>query len=113
MRMLLSCIYCGVVAACTGGCAPANSPKIDAQPAPSTTGEILAVRPIAPPPPDGPVRAALPVGVDSGQRASVEFIVRTDDGSTLSIVQNNGPGFQAGDRVVILRGDRTRLARPG
>ena len=43
----------------------------------------------------------------------MEFIVRADDGATLSIVQTNEPGFRKGDRVIILRDDRTRLARPG
>ena len=52
-------------------------------------------------------------GHDDGSRSLVEFIVRVDDGATLSIVQTNEPGFRTGDRVVILRDDRTRLARPG
>ena len=71
------------------------------------------MRPIATFPPDGPARAALIAGRGSGELASAEFIVGMDDGSTLSIVQNNEPGFHAGDRVVILHGGRTRLARPG
>jgi outer membrane lipoprotein SlyB len=43
----------------------------------------------------------------------IEIIVRADDGATLSIVQTNDPGFRKGDRVIILRDDQTRLARPG
>jgi hypothetical protein len=59
--------------------------------------------------------------VDSGgmQTASnseaaplTEFIVRTDDGATLSVVQANTIGLHPGDRVVILRDASTRLARP-
>jgi outer membrane lipoprotein SlyB len=63
-----------------------------------------------------PLRAALLAdagGHDDGNRSLVEFIVRVDDGATLSIVQTNEPDFRKGDRVIILRDDRTRLARPG
>ncbi len=42
-----------------------------------------------------------------------EFIVRTDDGAILSVVQTNEAGFHVGDRVIILRGEQARLARPG
>ena len=62
-----------------------------------------------------PLRAALLAdgnGYDGGNGSQVEFIVRSDEGATLSIVQANEPGFRKGDRVVILRDDRTRLARP-
>lgn len=43
----------------------------------------------------------------------VEFIVRTEDGTTLSIVQANDTDFRLGDRVVILRTNETRLAPSG
>ena len=95
-------------------CAPAPSSKVLVPPAPFASGRILLARPVAAPAADGPLRAVLfEEAGGAGQAAPVEFIVRTDDGLTLSIVQDNGPGFQAGDRVVILRGDRARLARPG
>ena len=38
---------------------------------------------------------------------------RKHGGAVLSIVQQNDAGFRAGDRVVIMRDDQTRLARPG
>lgn len=64
-----------------------------------------------------PWRAALladgAAGETQGGEPLVEFIVRADEGETLSIVQGNEPGFHTGDRVVILRDDRTRLTRPG
>lgn len=64
-----------------------------------------------------PWRAALladgAAGEPQGREPLVEFIIRADDGETLSIVQGNEPGFHAGDRVVILRDDRTHLTRPG
>lgn len=72
------------------------------------------MRPVPPPAMARPLRAVLFAGDEgAGQGAMVEFIVRTDEGATLSIVQDNGAGLHAGDRVVVLRGGRTRLARPG
>jgi outer membrane lipoprotein SlyB len=47
-----------------------------------------------------------------GGEPLAEFIVRADDGATLSIVQANDQGFRMGDRVVIVRAAQTRLARP-
>ena len=69
---------------------------------------------------DNPWRAALlkasagaaPATADQST-ALMEFIVRADDGATLSIVQPNGPGLHAGDRVLIERDSNTHLARPG
>ena len=72
------------------------------------------MRPVVTPVADGLSWAALLAGSDSSDRgASVEFIVRTDGGAILSVVQGNESGFHAGDRVVILHGDRARLAWPG
>jgi outer membrane lipoprotein SlyB len=42
---------------------------------------------------------------------AVEFIIREDNGQTISVVQTNEEGFQAGERVVLTRGARTRIAR--
>ena len=59
------------------------------------------------------VRASLLTG-GSGRndttQALVEFIVRADDGATLSIVQPNDADLRTGDRVLVERGDQTRLA---
>ncbi|HEY8612854.1 MAG TPA: glycine zipper 2TM domain-containing protein [Roseomonas sp.] len=52
---------------------------------------------------------AIGTGVSSGQ--AVEFTVREDTGGDFQVVQTNEEGLQAGDRVVISRGDRTRLSR--
>ncbi|MGC8524556.1 MAG: glycine zipper 2TM domain-containing protein [Acidibrevibacterium sp.] len=41
---------------------------------------------------------------------AVEFIIRQDDGQTISVVQTNENNFRPGQRVAIIRGDRTRLA---
>ena len=52
---------------------------------------------------------ALGSGVSTAQ--AVEFTVREDTGGDFQTVQTNEEGLQAGDRVVISRGDRTRLSR--
>ncbi len=41
---------------------------------------------------------------------AVEFIIRQDDGQTISVVQTNENNFRPGQRVAIIRSDRTRLA---
>ncbi len=43
--------------------------------------------------------------------AAIEFIIREDDGQTISVVQTNEDGFRPGERVVLTRGARTRLQR--
>jgi outer membrane lipoprotein SlyB len=52
---------------------------------------------------------AIERGVTTGQ--AIEFTVREDRGGDFQVVQTNEEGLQAGDRVVISRGDRTRLSR--
>ena len=54
------------------------------------------------------------VTASSAAAAPVEFIVRKDDGSTISVVQTDAANFHPGDRVMLTGGARTRLARvPG
>jgi outer membrane lipoprotein SlyB len=50
---------------------------------------------------------------DDAHRQPTEFIVRTDAGSTISVVQTNEFGFHPGDRIIILHDDRTHIGRPG
>jgi hypothetical protein len=97
------------------GCAPANPPKLVPQSATTSAGTILSMRAVYAHASDDPLRAVL---LSDGTRANgtrslVEFIVRADDGATLSIVQVNEAGFHSGDRVVILHDESTHLARPG
>jgi hypothetical protein len=100
------------------GCAPDQPPQAVATPPAPASGSaiILSMRTVnrgAVPPSMRPVLLIDNVGTDDAGGSLAEFIVRTDDGATLSIVQTNEPGFHTGDRVVIVRGTRTRLARPG
>ena len=52
---------------------------------------------------------AIEGGVGGGQ--AIEFVIREDRGGDIAVVQTNEEGLQVGDRVVINRGDRTRLSR--
>jgi len=67
--------------------------------------------------PAGGARARIVsvVGGGAGQRdtrAAVEFIIRTDDGQTISVVQANEDRFRPGERVLLARGGaRTRIQR--
>jgi outer membrane lipoprotein SlyB len=110
------CLLNLVTLAGLAGCVPANPPKVAVQPASVGAGTILSMRAVDAHADMEPLRAALLAGggnPDDGGRPLLEFIVRADDGATLSIVQTNEPGFRKGDRVIILRDDQTRLARPG
>lgn len=42
---------------------------------------------------------------------AVEFIIREDSGNTIAVVQTNEENFRPGDRVILTRGARTRIAR--
>lgn len=51
---------------------------------------------------------AIEGGMSRGN--AVEFIIREDNGQTISVVQTNEEHFREGDRVVLTRGARTRIA---
>jgi outer membrane lipoprotein SlyB len=53
------------------------------------------------------------VASDDAPRQPTEFIIRTDAGSTISVVQTDEFGFHPGDRIIILHDDHTHLGRPG
>ena len=121
LRYLTLCL--GLVAmAALAGCAPTNpatlASKTSGQPATTRNGTILSMRQVIVPVGQDSWRKLLVDRVDM-QRADdsrtgplTEFIVRTDDGITLSIVQANALGLHPGDRVVILRDTGAHLARP-
>lgn len=99
-------------------CAPerpvtTSSPGSPARRDSPAQGTVLATRPLA-------IRgevATLPTrSVAQGPNSAepeMEITVRDDAGSTLQVTQVNSEGLRAGDRVVILRGERTRLSRSG
>lgn len=71
-----------------------------------------------------PVPAAQVVSLARGQVVSVrsvalpagsgaEFVVRLDDGRTVSIVQGVEAGLRPGERVILTQGARVLLAREG
>ena len=113
---IVSYLLCIAMLAGILGCAPVTPPKPSTQATPPGGGTILSMRTVTPVASVEPSLASLLSGGgghDSGDRSRVEFIIRADDGAVLSIVQANDAGFRQGDRVIILRGDQTRLARPG
>jgi outer membrane lipoprotein SlyB len=55
--------------------------------------------------------AAIDGSGSAGAVPVTEFIVRTDDGAIISVVQANVAGLRAGDRVVISQDMPTHLAR--
>jgi hypothetical protein len=113
------------------GCAPASNigRREDAAHADVATnrGLILTVRPI--PAGTRPARLAALTALTAASHAgetdrmpngtapeapgaeSVEVVVREDDGKIVSVVQSGGSGLRAGERVVIVPGERARLAR--
>ena len=98
------------------GCATIGQPSASAPSVTVSAGTILSMRAASPSTTVDSVRVILlagGAGRDDNDRSLMEFIVRADDGATLSIVQPNDAGFRTGDRVVIERGDHTRLTRPG
>lgn len=129
MRLLLLCA-CLLALVGIAGCASINtvaagSPAKVAPPAVARAGTILSMRQVTRekvPPQWGAVlladASASNIANDSSKTQAKqlpleEFIVRTDDGAILSVVQTNEAGFHVGDRVIILRGEQARLARPG
>lgn len=63
----------------------------------------------------GAILGAIGGGVASDALArdggATEFIVRQDDGQTISVVQTNTDNFHPGDRVVLTRSPSTHVAR--
>lgn len=81
-------------------------------------GTILGTRPVTMRGDGGSPGGVLPGGVaghavgsgaSSGRAA--EFTVREDRGGDFQVLQTDEEGLRDGDRVVISRGDRTRLSR--
>ena len=120
LRMIVALFAMASAAGCTATTTPAAvSPGSASHAVVAKGGTILSMRSVNAQSDTASWRAALLAGAGGsggaargGESTLVEFIVRTDDGSTLSVVQANEAGFHSGDRVIILRNDQTRLARP-
>lgn len=125
-----ACVFLGLGSCAPSAPAPAAVPALAQRPA--TRATIVAMRPVASMPPgeagagtggralEGLARLAKPdPGGRTGQPVAVEaaqpmdFIVREPDGTLIAVTQTNEAGLRVGDAVVLVRGDRTRLARPG
>ncbi len=93
------------------GCA-AQPPHIraDARPLPAgARGTVVAVRAVPGTAPQ-PVQLLFDrLGAVTPLRGVTEFIVRTDAGDTVAVVQPTTSGLHPGDRVDIRRGVQTRI----
>jgi hypothetical protein len=116
-----SAIFCAVLllSGCTTQPHPGAS-KAQIAPAAGVPGIILAMRPVAAENPE-PARillSGLGFSADSGAGSPggaagdsrvFEFIVRTQDGTTIAIVQPETGSLRPGERVSILHGAETRI----
>lgn len=110
-----------VTLALVAACAPTRPPApVASAPSalPGQYGVILAERPV-PATGAGDVRgqilARLGDAVVLPAAAGLpreEFIVRTDDGRTLSVVQDNPQRLRPGERILVGGTEATRLVRP-
>lgn len=118
-------IFCAllVLAGCAARTEPPPAPKAQAAPVPKAQaapvpagvpGVILAMRPVAPenPEPAHILLAGLGTPDAFAHGQVFEFIVRTDSGAMISIVQPRTGGLHAGEHVSILRGAETRIDAP-
>lgn len=109
----LTIFSCLLVAACTQNAVvpPTVQPTAARR---GDTGTILSMRPVSGHYGQEPVIETFRIGsgvTNIPENAALEeFIVRADDGATLSIVQPNDLKFHAGQRVAILHAEATRLA---
>lgn len=100
------------------GCATLPAPSPVAAVTPASYATIMTIRATAPA--GGPdVRSSIlgalggPAMAQTGTPA-VEFIVKEDNASQpISVVQPNADHMRPGERVMLIRGARTGLARPG
>ena len=103
-------------------CAPASGTMAPSAGAPggdepARSATVVAVRPVPAPGNDmrGTILGAIGTGgaTEPGTEATCEFILRTDNGQTISVVQANAEGLHAGEHVVLSMGPRRRVARAG
>jgi hypothetical protein len=99
------------VARCAAPPATSTVTSVPAEPSlpAGQRGTILALR-VVPDSTGTPVQALLRrISGTTLPPGATEFIVRTDDGSTLAVVQPTDPALRRGSRVAILRGEQTQL----
>jgi outer membrane lipoprotein SlyB len=121
-RLSVVAAICGV-GCWVGGCAPRHPATTESGPAANrvaaiAAGTIVAVRPVpresaiaasGPDPRDGVLRSLGAALVDVPDDRVAEFIVRADDGETISVMQINAENLHPGERVVLTGGSRVRL----
>jgi hypothetical protein len=107
------CVLLIAVAACAAPSPPPAAQGAPSRPAPKFVehGTILAIHPV---PAEDPRTARILLArlgdATPADGHSVEYILRDQDGTTISVVQADVDGLQPGDRVSIRRGARTRIS---
>jgi outer membrane lipoprotein SlyB len=92
------------------GCASAPPPPPVAHTDNLVRGVIVSMRPIPVfPGAQSTILAAFGSPTTAAQTPSTEFIIRADNGATISVVQGNAEKFQPGERIGLAPGDRTRV----
>lgn len=75
---------------------------------------VVAIRPVPPATPQGSGAVLAAIGAPAGQTdGNAEIILRTDQGSVLSVVQSGTVGLMPGGRVVVVTSPRLQIVRPG
>lgn len=106
-------VFAVLLAGCTGHAVPPPTPMSTAPAADVSYGVVVGERPALPGGMRTAILAALGAPVTATAPVNVtEFIVRADDGQTLSVVQADTAGLRPGERVTIRAGERTLLVRP-
>ena len=92
------------------GCASTTPPAPVAHTDNLVRGVIVSMRPI---PVSAGAQATILAAFGSpttiAPTPATEFIIRADNGATISVVQGNGEKFQPGERIGLAPGDRTRV----
>ncbi len=75
----------------------------------NSMGNLTGITGTPPAATPAPAVSATPASAASIHGQAMEFTLRMDDGSTQTVVLGDAQGLHAGDRVEVIRGDKTRL----
>jgi hypothetical protein len=109
-----ACLTAGILTGCAAPAPRVVAAVPDAVPTGRVDATIVAIRPVPPAAPQGgdAILAAMSAA-GSPPAGQSEVILRTDQGTVLSIVQSDTVGLTVGARVVVLTSPRLQIARPG
>jgi len=90
---------------------PTPTPAASVTAEPVERGTVLAIRPVpaADPRTARILLSSLGKAAEPTDQRIVEYVVRAENGATISVVQDSMDGVRPGDRVSLQRGARTRI----